>query len=385
VGWAFRLFDFQSVSLAELNWLEFGFVRAMQTREALEGFFSCIPKRMALGLLQSNNGIIEFLVDELMTIFTEIERLQDYYNTTIPAGQINDLLSVAPGVLVVGEAFRQKDELQPKAVFEQHIVEAFNAVRQGDNKSAFGEVVKFALPIIRALTEAGNGASKLERITDMNSRLHQLRLPDVPESKRLRILIEFLEATLECAYLFLKEGHDKRMRLSNQEKQSGKKADDSAIPHLQIQASEVRELKFRDVERFALEATRCCPNRVTGQIVQLHDQENSYAITDVRLVPCDVAITISLGNVIRRDSVERSSAESSKILVGRSVSKVCCCEQEMLTLLHPSTYTLNEMLRSGYSLNAIAVTNGEKCLLRLHDGSNNTILTASLPPKTTGG
>jgi hypothetical protein len=68
-----------------------------------------------------------------------------------------------------------------------------------------------------------------------------------------------------------------------------------------------------------------------------------------------------------------TEAPADERLAGKAVSKVCQCEHEMLGYLHPETRTLNEMLRSGYVLNAIAVTNGDKCAFRLHDGSNNTL------------
>nr|MDO8134788.1 hypothetical protein [Candidatus Njordarchaeum guaymaensis] len=281
--------------------------------------------------------------------------------------------------------FQQKDELQSKEVFEQHMIEAFNAIKQGDNRLAFSEALKFSLPTISVLTEAENGANKVGRIAGMNSRLLQLRLPDVSESEKLKNLIEFLKETLEHAYRFLKEGYDKRKRSPEQKNQSGKKVDGSAIPSCQSQTGVVGELKFHDVEKFMFKATRSYPNRVIGQIVQSRTQANRYAIADVREVPCDVVIRISSGNTLRRDSVGRRVADASTVLVGRSVSKVCCCEHEMFTLLHPTTYTLNEMLRSGYSFNAVAITNGERCLLRLHDGSNNTVLTACLPSQTKSG
>jgi hypothetical protein len=153
-------------------------------------------------------------------------------------------------------------------------------------------------------------------------------------------------------------------------------SDGSALPTFQTQISAERDLKFQKMEEFMHEATRSYPNRVIGRIMRLPKHANHYAITDVRVVPCDVAIRISLGNATRGDSVDVHDADCSSVLAGTSASLVCCYEPEMLTLLHPNTYTLNEMLRSGYSLNAIAVTNGKKCLLRLHDGSNNTIVTA---------
>nr|MDO8097953.1 hypothetical protein [Candidatus Njordarchaeota archaeon] len=379
VGWAFRLFDFHNVSLAELNWLEFGFIKAMRNAETVDAFFNCIPKRMALGLLQGNRGIIEFLVGELEAVVTGIERLQDYNGVMIPTGRINELLAVAPGVLVVGEAFQKKDELQPSEVFEQHMVGAFNAIKGGDNKLALSEALKFSLPAISILTEVENGPDKLGRITDMNSHLLQLRLPDVPESKKLKILVDFLKKTLEYGYRFLKEGYYKRKMYREQGNRSSKKADGCDVPCSQSQIGGVGGLTFNDIGKFMFEATSSYPNRVIGQIVHPRNQANRYAITDVKLVPCDMAISISSRNTTRKDSFERRDIDSSTVLVGKSVSKVCCCEHEMFTLLHPSTYTLNEMLRSGFTFNAIAVTNGERCLLRLHDGSNNSILTASLP------
>jgi len=385
IGWAFRLFDFHNVSLAELNWLEFGFVKATQTKETLEAFLNCMPKRMALGLLQRNQQTIEFLVGELTSMVTRVERPLDYYGVATPTERINELLAVAPGVLVVGETFQQKDELQSNEVFEQHIVEAFNAIRGGDNRLAFSEVLKFSLPIISTLTQVENGANKLGRITDMNSRLLQLRLPDVPESKKLRILIEFLKETLEHGYLLLKEGYNKRKGTPMQGNRSENEADCHLVLCSPSQIGGVGEPRFHEIEKFMFEATRRYPNRVIGQIVHRCNQANQYAITDVKAVPCDVAISISSGTTIRRDSSERCDTGTPTVLVGKSVSKICCCEHEMLTLLHPNTYTLNEMLRSGYSLNAIAVTNGEKCLLRVHDGSNNTVLTARYGSQTTRG
>jgi hypothetical protein len=384
VGWAFRLFDFHNVSLVELSWLELGFIKALRNKESIEEFFKCIPKRMALGLLQNNGSIIEFLVDELEATVTRFNRSQDSPGPAMPVQEINKILALAAGAIMLGEAFQQKEKLWSKEVFEHHAVKAFEAIRQGDNRQAFGEVLKLSLPAISILTKGENNASKLLRIVDISSRLRQLRLPEVRESERLKTLIEFLEETLEQAYLFLKEGYDKRKSQSMQKKQSEKRTDDSAISVFQTQIDAGRSLEFHEIEEFMLKATKSYPNRVIGRIMQSPNQANHYSITDVRVVPCDVAIKISLGSATSRGSADRHDTDCSPVLVGTSVSEACCCEHEMLTLLHPKTYALNEMLRSGYSLNAIAITNGERCLLRLHDGSDNTIITARYGFQTTG-
>jgi hypothetical protein len=372
VGWAFRLLDFQDVSLAEFDWLDFGFIKTMHSKEKVEYFMHCLPKRMALALLRQDERMVRLLVNESRAIGARIDRLQVLYGP-IPSDLLARFLLVGTSAMIVGESFLQGGESQPDGVFEHHLVEAFNAVRRGDSKSAFDEVVKFSISSVHALAGRESGEVKLRKIREINSRLHELRLPNVPESRKLGALVAFLEDAHECANSILLRSYGKiRLRLKQKVE----------LDRLQIQSENQYSLHqvvskeqqvFDGIEEFMAEAIENYPNIVVGQIRTDAEESNQYLITDFRVLPCDVTVTYSVPAGTRVGLVGIQSNRSS---VGRAVSKLCHCEHEMLPLLHPDTRTLNEMLRSGYGFNAIAVTNGEKCLLRVHDGSNRTVASA---------
>lgn len=372
VGWAFRLLDFQDVSLAEFDWLDFGFIKTMCSKENVEYFMHCMPKRMALALLRQDERMVRLLVDESRIIGARIDRLQVLYGP-IPSELLARFLLVGTSAIIVGEAFLQGGESQSDGVFERHLVEAFNAVKRGDSKSAFDEVMKFSISSVHALAGPESGEAKLRKIREVNSRLHELRLPSVPESRKFIALVGFLEDVHECAYSILLRGYGKiRSRLKQRVELDGLQmlSEDQYSLH---QAVSKEQQVFDGVREFMVEAIENYPNIVVGRIRTDAEGSNQYLITDFRVLPCDVTIRYSVA-VGARDGLV--GVQGSRSSVGRAVSKLCHCEHEMLPLLHPDTRTLNEMLRSGYGLNAIAVTNGEKCLLRIHDGSNNTVASA---------
>jgi hypothetical protein len=372
VGWAFRLFDFQDASLAESNWFDSGFIKSMRNAESLRSFTHFMPQRIALSMLRQDERMVRFLVNESRAIGERINRPQ-VTNRSIPSELLAGFLLVGTSVVMVGEAFLQRGELQSDEVFEHHLIEAFNAVKQDDAKSAFEEVLKFSLPSVHALSGLEGGETKLRKIKEINSRLHELRLPRVAESRKLNALIAFLEDILDCAYSLLTQGSRKvktrlkqRVNLDRLQMLS----EDQYLSHQPVP----KEQQVPDGAReFMAEATSNYPNVVLGKIRRYAEESNRYLITDFRVLPCDVMIKYSATVSARNGSAEQPSGQP---YAGIAVSKVCCCEHEMLILLHPETRTLNEMLRSGYSLNAIAVTNGNRCLFRLHDGSNNTLASA---------
>ncbi len=368
-GWAFRLFNFQDLSLAEFDWLESGFVKSTRSSKDLELFLDHLPKRMALSMLQRNERMVRFLIGESKSIGTRIDRLQAFYGA-LPPQLLARLLSIAGSVITIGESFFQVGSLPTDDIFEYHIVEAFNSIKQGDKKSAFAQVLKFSLPTACALTRLENGDGKIREIEEVNSRLHELRLPSVPESMQLKALIVFLEETLDCASSLLVEGH-KKLHIAHDEKNKLHKAPTlSNNLNLWHRSLLTEGQVFHGINEFIAEAIWNHPNVVLGKIRGSAEAPNRFSIADLRVLPCDTIIKHSVAT--RSGKVTRKALGGER-LAGKAVSKVCQCEHEMLCSLHPETRTLNEMLRSGYVLNAIAVTNGEKCAFRLHDGSNNTL------------
>jgi hypothetical protein len=368
-GWAFRLFNFQDLSLAELDWLESGFVKSTRSSKDLELFLDHLPKRMALSMLQRDERMVRFLVDESRTIGTRIDRLQDYYGA-LPTQSLARLLSMAGSVITIGESFLQEGNLLIDDIFEHHIVEAFNSIKQGDVKSAFAEILKFSVPTTGALTRLEDRDDKIRKIEEVNSRLRELRLPSVPESRQLKALIAFLEETLECAYSFFVEGN-KKLRTRHDERGELDRAPTTSNSLDSSHQSVLAEGQvFHGINEFIAEAIWNHPNIVLGQIRRSAEAPNRFSITDLRVLPCDIMIKHSVATRSEKVTMEALGGER---LAGKAVSRVCECEYEMLCSLHPETRILNEMLRSGYVLNAIAVTNGEKCVFRLHDGSNNTL------------
>jgi hypothetical protein len=369
VGWAFRLFNFQDLSLAQLDWLESSLANFTRSSKHLETFLDDLPKRMALSLLQHDERMVRFLVDESKTIGTRTDLVQNYHGA-LPSQLLARLLSMAGSVIIIGESFIQERNLPVDDAFEYHIVEAFNSIKQGDIKSAFAEVLKLSFPAIYALTWLENRGDKIRKIEEVNLRLHELRLPNVPESRQLKALIAFLEETLERAYSFLVEGNKKLRTRHDGEGESDRSATTSNGFNSLHQTVLTEAQVLGGVGKFIAEAISNHPNIVVGRIRRSDEPPNRFSITDLRALPCDIMINLSVAT-----KSEKATAEilEDSDLVGKAVSKVCQCEHEMLGSLHPETKTLNIMLRSGYTLNAIAVTNGHKCAFRLHDGSDNTL------------
>lgn len=369
-GWAFRLFDFQDASLAESDWLESGFINATRSAKDIESFVERVPIRMALGMLRKDERVIRLLVSESRIIGARTGRLQVSYEM-IPSEVLARLLLIGGCVVILGETFLQADELRSDEIFEHHLVEAFNAIKRDDTKSAFEEVLKFSLPSVNALAGSEGGETRIRKIKEINSRLHELRLPIVPETRKLNALVGFLENIHECAYSLLVQGHRKTRDRLNETPKLNEMRIPSMSQSSSGQPASEENYAFDGVIEFMNEAIRSYPNVMVGRIKRHSEARNRYLITDFRVLPCDVAIRYS-PEIVAKNGLSEASGSGS--LVGRTVSRLCCSEHEMLTLLHPDTRTLNEMLRVGDSLNAVAVTNGEKCLFRLHDGSDNTLM-----------
>jgi hypothetical protein len=371
-GWAFRLFDFQDVSLAEFDWLAYGFIRTMRAKENLRHLSDLIPRRAALGILRRDERIIRFLANESNTIRTRMNQLQLIYGS-IPHEILGDFLLTCASAVTVCEAFLRQDDLRSDQVFERHLVEAFNSLRQGDDESAFQDVLRFSLPSVQALAILEHGDAKLRKIKEISFHLDQLRLPQTPDTRKLNSHVAFLKNMLDSAYTLLICGTKK----AKASQQHAVELDSlQTIPDDQYQARKTATNEnsvFEGVKEFMAEAVQSYPNVVLGRIRRHSQASTRYSIVDFRVSPCDVMLVYSAPAQAGSGSGEKQSSET---LVGRAISKPCCCENEMLVLLHPDTRTLNEMLRSGYGINAIAVTNGDRCLLRVHDSSNNTVLSA---------
>lgn len=377
VGWAFRMFDFQNVSIAELNWLEYNIIKAMRGKNGIDVFLASLPKRMALGLLQRDRAMVENLVKELEAMVSGIERLQDQYGA-LPVQKITEVRSRAASVIVAGEAFLQMGKSESLQIFEQHLVEAFKAIRQGDSMLAFNEVMKFALPVISSLADAGDGGNRIRRIVEVSHRLRELKIPDTQEAIRLSAILDFFLKINDSGYSFLREGYDKRKKSSDDWNNSRGQMRTIVGSSMSDQFASAAET-FDGVEEFMVEAIRRYPNKVVGEVRKAAKRPNQYAIENLRVVPCDVEV--KLFSVMRSPKArsEENGAVDSNMAVGRAISKACCCLGEMLCSLHPRTRSLNEMLDSGYVFNAVALTDGKKCVFRLHDGSDNTVLAAYLP------
>jgi hypothetical protein len=371
-GWAFRLFDFQDVSLAEFDSLDYGLIRAMRTKENLTNLSDLIPRRTALGILRKDGRLIKFLADESKTIRARINQLQLIYGS-ISSEILGGFLLTCACAVTVCEAFQRQDELRPDEVFERHLVKAFNLTNQGDEGSTHQEILRFSLPSVQALAILEHGEVKLRKIKEIHFRLNQLRLPQAPKTFRLNSIVTFLKDMLDAAYSLLICGSEKVKVCLHQVVDLGSLETLPDDQYLSCKPAMKGKPVIEGVKEFMAEAVQSYPNVALGKIKRYSPASARYSITDFRVSPCDVTVAYLAPARARSESREK---QVSGTVVGRAISKPCCSEQEMLTLLHPETRTLNDMLRSGYNLNAIAVTNGDRCLLRVHDGSNNTIVSA---------
>jgi hypothetical protein len=360
------------VSLVETNWLEFGFAKTMCCTRDVEFYLASLAKRMALGLLQNEKRMVQFLAAELETIGAGASRLQELYGA-LPATLVSELLSLAATTATVGETFLRKDDLESDAIFESHMVEAFRAVIGGDSKLAFSEALKLSLPSVQALAGTEKGQMKLANINSITARLSELRLPSTPHAIRLRALLNFLISVNDQGRYLVLDGYSKLKERKHQMRES-------MGPHMillgdgsQDQAADPGTYELNGLSEFMHEAIRSYPNRVMGKIRKSLDGREHYSITDVKVIPCDTVIDHYNSTGLEESPV---GSRGRQTVVGRAESKSCVREDEMIAYLHPITAELNEMLRFKHSLNAIAVSNGEKCIFRLHDNSNNTILVA---------
>jgi hypothetical protein len=373
-GWAFRLFDFQDMSLAEFDWLDYGFIKAMRLRESLKHFSNIMPRRTALGMLRRDERAVRFLANESKAVRTRINRLQLTYGR-IPSDILAKLLFNCASSVIVCEAYLRLDELRSDEVFEHHLIEALESVTRGDEETAFHDVLSFSLPSVHSLARLERGEIKLRKIKEIDFRLDQLRLPPVPESTRLNALVAFLKDMLESAYSLLKLGPKKVEIFLKNNIESGKLHVQSINRYLPRQPRTGEQQVFDGMRDFMAKAVQSYPNTVLGRIRKDSQASTLYVITDLRVLPCDVIVEYSASP---RDKNPRGGPQGLDTCVGRAISKTCCSDHEMLPLLHPDSRMLHEMLRSGYRFNAIAVTDGDRCLLRLHDGSNNTVASAQI-------
>jgi hypothetical protein len=372
LGWAFRLFDFQDSSLAEFDSLDYGFIKAMRRGESLRHFSNLMPRRIALGMLRRDERVVRFLANESKAIRTRINRLQLTYGTIAPEILPKLLLKCASSVIMC-EAYLRLDELRSDEVFEHHLIEALESVKRGDEETAFHAILRFSLPSVYTLARVERGEIKLRKIKEIDFRLDQLRLPVVPESTGLNALIAFLKNMLESAYSLLKLGPKKVETFLKNKRKLDKLHVQSIDQYLLPQHGMEEQQVFDGLRDFIAEAVQSYPNTVLGRIRKTSQAPTRYIITDFRVLPCDVIVEYSASP---QNKNRLRGPQGVDTCVGRAISKTCCSDHEMLPLLHPDSRMLNEMLRSGYCFNAIAVTDGNRCLLRLHDSSNNTVASA---------
>jgi hypothetical protein len=360
------------LSLAEFDWLDYGSIKGMESDTNARSFLEAIPNRMALGLLRRDEHLIGNLVNESRRAWTKMGQLEASQETVLPE-TLAKILLTGSCVVIVGDAFLQGDQLWAGEVFEHHLVKAFNAIKRGDTESAFEEALRFSFPSIHVLTGSEEKNTRIGKIKVVSSRLHELRLPNVPEARKLKALVRFLEDVNECAYSLLVEGHSKAKSYLSEISKSNTIQVPSVSQFASCQPVSEEGYVFDGALEFMNETIKSFPNIVIGRINRCAGALNQFSIADFKVLPCDITLRYSAQT---REKSGLSEPPDNRLCAGRAASRLCCSKHEMLALLHPETRTLNEMLRAGYSYNAIAVTDGEKCMFRLHDGSDNTIFVA---------